>query len=602
MLRAMRRNTKIIMLVVALAFVGLMVFQWGMDISGQSNPQVLGEVGRVNGTPISYQAYNQTYRALTDQARQQKGQALNDQEIDYLGEQAWNQLVTRILVDQELARMGITITDEEVRIAFETSPPPWLMNNELFQTGGEFDYNKYRDFFSGSADPMLLRQIEEYYRDILPRTRLMELVGSGIYVADSELWAMYRDRSEQVQVNYVVLDPELMIADNEVTVTEEDLRRYYDEHIEDFRQPETAEVTMVQVSRQPSPGDSAAALAEIERLRDELLGGADFAELASEHSADPASAVEGGDLGWFNRGQMTPVFEETAFALEPDEISEPILTNFGYHIIKLHEKEAERAHASHILIPVDLGGQSEDDLLAAVDRMELIAMQQGLDAAIDSLQMGFVSVSLSKESDFVPGMGAFPPAITWAFHDSTFVGDLSPVYETNQGFVVFELKSRADEAYLAFIDAEPSLQRRLLQEKKVETAGWQANEMADQLRAGATLESVAAELGQTVQTSPLFTRLEFVPGLGQNNDVVGTAFGLERGEAAGPILSDNQIFFVELVARVPASREAFDAGKESLRAQLSLQREQTAIEAWLQDLREMAKIEDYRDQVFVPRS
>jgi peptidyl-prolyl cis-trans isomerase D len=324
MLRAMRKNTKIIMLVVALAFVGLMVFQWGMDISGQSNPQLAGEVGRVNGTRISYQAYNQTYRALTDQARQQKGQALNDQEIDFLGEQAWNQLVTRILVDQELSRMGIRITDEEVRMAFQTSPPPWLMNNELFQTGGQFDYNKYREFFAGpAADPLLLLQIEEYYRDILPRTRLMELVSTGVYVADSELWAMYRDRSEQVQVKYLILDPELMVADNEVTVTEEDLRRYYDEHIEDFRQPETAEVTMVQISRLPGPSDSAAALATAEGLRGEIFGGADFAELAAENSADRASAVEGGDLGWFDRGQMAAEFETAAFALEPDEISEP---------------------------------------------------------------------------------------------------------------------------------------------------------------------------------------------------------------------------------------------------------------------------------------
>jgi hypothetical protein len=234
--------------------------------------------------------------------------------------------------------------------------------------------------------------------------------------------------------------------------------------------------------------------------------------------------------------------------------------------------------------------------------MESIAMQQGLQAAVDSLQMGSATVTLSKESDFVPGMGEFPPAITWAFHDSTFMGDLSPVYETSQGFVVFELQSLAAESYLPFVDAEPSLQRRLLLEKKIETAGWRANELADQLRTGATIESAAAELGLSVQTSSLFSRLDFVPGLGQNNAVIGTAFGLKRNETAGPIESDGQIFFIELTTRVPASRQAFDAGKESLRAQLSLQREQTAIEAWLQDLRELAEIEDYRDQVFVPRS
>jgi parvulin-like peptidyl-prolyl isomerase len=361
MLRAMRRNTKIIMLIVAVAFVGLMVFEWGMDMSGRASPQVVGEVGRVNGTSISYQAYNRTFRSISDQARQQKGQALNDQEVDFVGEQAWNQLVTRILVDQELDRMGINVTNEEVRLAFQTSPPPWLVNNELFQTGGQFDYNKYREFFAGpAADPLLLLQIEEYYRDVLPRTRLMEIVSTGVYVADSELWAMYRDRSEQVQVKYVALDPELIVSDDEVAVTEEDLLRYYDDHLEDFRQPERADVRMVQFSRLPGSADTVAALARVSSMRRDILEGADFAELAQTYSADRASAESGGDLGWFSRGDMAVEFEAAAFELEPGAISEPVLTYFGYHLIKLEEKEEDRARASHILIPIDLGGQSED--------------------------------------------------------------------------------------------------------------------------------------------------------------------------------------------------------------------------------------------------
>ncbi|NIR42536.1 MAG: hypothetical protein GWN08_00610 [Gemmatimonadetes bacterium] len=603
MLRAMRKNTKIIMLVVAVAFVGLMVFEWGMDVSGRSSPAATGEVGVVNGTPISYQAYNRTLRALTDQARQEKGAALNDQEIDQLEEQAWNQLVTRILVDQELKRLGIKVTDEEIRMAFQTSPPPWLMSNEMFQTGGEFDYEKYLDFFSGpAADPMLLLQIEEYYRDVLPRTRLMELVSTGVYVANSELWAIYRDRSEQVQVSYLAIDPELMVADEEVSVTEEELRRYYEENREEFRQPPTAEVTMVQVSRQPSRADTAAALERAQRMRSELLEGADFEAMAEEYSDDRASAEAGGDLGWFERGDMAPEFEEAAFRLEPGAISEPVQTNVGYHLIKVEEREDERVRASHILFSIALGGQSEDELLGRVDRMEAIGLRQGLQAAIDSLDLPSNRVTLSQESEFVPGMGPFGPAIEWAFHDSTYVGDLSPVYETGQGFVVFELESRSPESYLSFADAEPSIRRRVLQQKKLETAHWRAEEIEEKLAAGAVLEEVAAEENLQVQTTPLFTRLDFVPGLGQSNRVIGTAFGLERNEVAGPIESDGQLFFIRLDARVPASKQTFDARMENLRAQLTRQRQQTAVEEWLSDLRERAEIEDYRQELFTPRS
>lgn len=603
MLRSMRRNTKIIMLVVAIAFVGLMVFQWGMDISGGGTPGSISEVGSVNGTKISYQVWTQTFRNLTDQARSQKGSALNDLEIEYVEEETWNQLVTQILIDQELDRLGIRISDDDVRMAFQTFPPPWLQSNELFQTDGQFDFDKYRSYFSNpSVDPLLLRQIEAYYRDILPRSRLYEELTTGIYVADSELWSIYRDRNEKVRISYAIFDPETRIEDSEVSVTDAELRSYYQANQEDFRQPPTAVVSLVVLNRVAGPADTAAALQRANALRDEISSGADFGELARTNSADQASAARGGDLGWFSRGDMTPAFEQAAFELEAGEVSQPVLTPFGYHIIKVEEKEADRVRAAHILVRIQLAGESEDRLLARVDALERVALRSGLETAVDSIGVTSQRVTLSEGSDFVPGLGPFPPGTEWAFHDSTFVGQVSPIYETDGGYAVLELEDRSSERYLRFEEAETSIRRRLVAEKKTETARWQAQQIIEEMAAGKSLEDVAAEHGMAVQSTGLFTRLEFVPGLGQYNAVIGVAFGTPQGETNGPAEADGRLYFIRVDERVAASRDAFEASKETIRAQLTMQRRETAVDEWLADLRERADIKDWRQQVFVPRS
>jgi peptidyl-prolyl cis-trans isomerase D len=538
---------------------------------------------------------------MTNQARQAKGSALNDLDLDLIEEQAWNQIVNNILIEQELRRRGITVTDQDVIAAARDFPPPPFFNDPLFQTGGQFDYNKYLQFMS-NLDGLQLRQFEEYYRSILPEIRLRQQIASGIYVPDSELWAIYRDRTERIEFNFVALDPEITVDDGEVSVTEKDLRSYYDENLEDFRQPATADVYVVTLSRVPSPADSAAAQQRAEGIRQQLLDGADFAELATANSADRGSAELGGDLGWFGRNQMTPEFETAAFALEPGAISELVQTQYGYHVIKVAEKEEDRVQASHILIPIVLQGDSEDAFLSSADFIEDLSPDIGLVAAADSVGIGYAQITLSAESDFVTGLGSFGPAIFWAFHDSIAEGDVSRLYEVEDGFYVFELVERRPESYLAFVEAEPSLRRRVTLQKKKETVGWLADQVVGQITGGASLEQIAAEHGLFVQTSGMITRLDFVPGLGQANDVIGTAFGLEPNEIAGPIESDDRLYFIQVIDRSEADHTTFELSKEDMRAQLGFQRQQSALDEWLAALREDAAIEDWRSEFFIPRA
>ena len=603
MMRSLRRNTKWIMLIVAVSFVGLMVFQWGMDVSGGSSPTASGQVGKVNGTSISYQAWTQTYRNLADQARDEKGTALNDVEINLVEERAWNQIVNQILIEQELKRRKIRVTDEEVRLAFRSSPPEWLRQNELFQTDGQFDFDKYRAFFSGpAADPRLLQQIEAYYRDVLPRARLMEQVAAGIFVSDAEVWSVYRENVEQVRLEYMAIDPEQQIADADVEISEDDLRAYYGEHQKDYEQPATAETRLVQVYRAPVAADSAAAEESALALREEILAGADFAELAREHSSDVVSGSNGGDLGWFERGDMVPQFEAVAFALDVNAVSDPVRTQFGYHIIEVTERDGERLRASHILIPIKMGNETENELFGLVDRLERLALTRGLDVAADSTGLGITRVTIAEGADFVPGLGAFAPVNHWAFHDSTLIGELSPIYETNDAWFVFELVERQPQGIIPFEEAKASIQRRVTLQKKMEAARELAAQATSMLRSGTDLEGVAQKLGLQVRSTQLFTRGAFVSDIGQINAVIGTAFGLGLNETAGPIEENARLYFIQVSERVEPDSEAFRRDRENLRARLAFQRREAALEQWIEALRDGAEIVDNRREFFQPRS
>jgi peptidyl-prolyl cis-trans isomerase D len=152
MMRQMRENTKWIMLVTALAFVGLMVFQWGMDLSGRSGAQAVGgELGRVNGEAVSLEEYNAAYRNLRQQQEQASETPVTPAMDRQIEQAAWDQVVTQKLLAQEMRRRGIRVSDAEILQAARIEPPPELRSAPIFQTNGQFDIAKYQQFLSSPA-------------------------------------------------------------------------------------------------------------------------------------------------------------------------------------------------------------------------------------------------------------------------------------------------------------------------------------------------------------------------------------------------------------------------------------------------------------------
>jgi peptidyl-prolyl cis-trans isomerase D len=240
MMRELRDKTKWVMLVVVLAFVGLMVFEWGMDISGRSAGAEMGALGEVDGRPVQYQAYMEAYQALYERAQQQSGTTLSREEIRQLEDMAFEQVVGQMLMQREMERRGIRVTNAEIAQAARWMPHPELAQNELFMTDGQFDLGKYQQFLTGpQANDELLLQLERYYRDVLPQAKLMRQVTAGLYLSDSELWQAYRDRNERVSADYVSLDLARLIP-GDVEVTEREIRDHYNRNRDEFRRPTSA--------------------------------------------------------------------------------------------------------------------------------------------------------------------------------------------------------------------------------------------------------------------------------------------------------------------------------------------------------------------------
>ncbi|MFQ5890280.1 MAG: SurA N-terminal domain-containing protein [Gemmatimonadota bacterium] len=597
-----RDNTKWIMLMLALAFAAWLVLDWvqSRQTTAATGPNPV--VGVVNGREIRYAEWSRYLDVQLQQARQRVAGSLTDEQRRQVTQDSWEDLINAILIEQELDRLGIGVSDEEVRQAFRISPPPDLMLHPAFQTDGVFDYDKYQEFFSNpGVDETLLLQIEAYYRDALPRQKLSSQLSDGVFVSDAELWHYYRERNETATVSFVSIDPDAEVADDSVPVTATEVERYYRSHSGDFARPATAVVHIVSLSAAPTPADTAAARARADSLRQVIqTGQQSFDEVAAAASDDSASATDGGQLGRFGRGQLVPSLDEAAFSLRPGTVSEPVLSPSGFHLLRVDARSGDTVTARHILVAIRLSPEGEDELFDQLDRLEGVALREGLEAAADSVNVPLRrGVTLTRGFDFVPGAGSLGVGVDWAFQPGTLVGDVSDFFENQSGYHILELLDRAEEGAFELEEVRPQIERILRAERKKERAREMADRLVDLVSKGASLEEASDQLGWTTRTAGPFTRTEFVDGLGRDTPAVGAAFGLPVGATSGPLDAGDRIVVLRVDARQEASREEFQTTKEPLRAQLIFQRRQEKVTRWLQALRETAEVVDLRDRLTV---
>ncbi len=598
MMQQLRNSTKWIMILVAFAFVGLMVFEWGMDISGRSAGS-LGEIGRVNGTPVMHEEYQTAYRGIYEETAALQEDPITNAQNSEIEDQAWEQVVSRILVDQELERRGIVVTDDELRTAALFSPPPNLMQNPAFQTDGQFDITRYQEWVAGAA-PETLLQLEAIYREIIPRGKLARQVGSGIHVSDNELWDLYRQENERASVSYVSFEPLTRVSDDQFEITPGEVSAYYRENRESFFVAASATVVSVYLTKAPTPSDTAAVLARAEELRQSILDGEDFAEVAMRESAGP-TAAEGGELGVVSRGAMVPILDSVVFGLAPGRLSEPVETSFGIHLLEATERwSQDSARVRQIVLDIERTDDSEFDLFALADSLEELSTSMPLADAAAALGLRADTLDILETRPFVPGAGDVPQGGEWIFDPETTLGEVSPVYDNRLAFYALELVSSDPSHYQTEAQAESAIRGNIGMEKRIEAAAEEAREFVAEVRSGRSLSEVAPEFALEVRDAGPFARDDFVLGLGRFNAAVGASFGLEVGDVSDVVVANQNVFVIERTASQPADSLAWVEQVDLQRQRELILTRQVRLNLWIEALRQSADVVDRREQVLRP--
>ena len=604
MMTLLRQKTVLVLWFVIFAFIGLIVVEWGADYSGAGPNDAGDAVGVVNGKTITLQEFQDALRRV---ARQMPQEQRADQAL--LVRQVWDYYVREIIVTQEYERLGFEVTDGEIAFYTRNNPPQAVREFDAFQTDGAFDGDKYAQFIGNPAnlsDPnsqALVLWIESQIMRQLLDYRLQRMLRGTAQVSPNEVRQHFAEANEKVRVEYAFAPSD--VADDEIEVSDEDLATYYEENAADYDHPDQVKLEHVYFPKVASAADSLEAKEELERIRQEIEAGKDFAELAAVVSDDEGSAAQGGDLGFFSRGQMVAPFEEAAFALAPGELSDPVETRYGWHLIKveerLEESDGEKVHARHILLRHQPSRTTEDSLRSQAEAFQEQAEAEGFAAALAASGTEATPTNFLRESQAVPGISANTTwLVNWFFEQEP--GAVSQVVEDDAGLWVAHLVAKRPEGTAPLDELKDRLEPLVRARKKATRAAARLEAVRREVGGGATLAQAAQNAGVEFHTPEAFARTESVEGLGRANAVIGAAFRLEKGRLSEVIEvaegSNRGAYLLKLLEKTPVDEEQFATQREQVVAQLRAQREQAAVQNWFAHLYDTAEIEDNRHRFF----
>ena len=606
MMQHMREIAKPVFWVVAISFVGWLAYGQVTEILGGGRDVVL----KVNGRVVRNPQFQTAFQGALEEVRRQGGGRLTLEDRQQLENQVTDQLIHRLLLQREYRRLGISVSDEEVRQMARSTPPPQILRqvaeDPQFQTNGQFDITKWQRYLASATEEFRV-QVEQLYRDYLPERKLEQYLTADVYVPDAKLWRIWRDQHESVTVAVLHVRPE-QIPDSLAPVRDDEVERYYAAHKSEYKRPAAAWLSFIALPRAPDAADTAAALERARRLRADITrGAAKFDDVAKRESADSVSGARGGDLGWVKRSEpgYDPKFLTGMRAVKPGALSPPVLSSFGYHLIRVEAAQGDSVHARHILIAVAPEGAHLDAIEARADTLDRLAAEQTDGSRLDNAarQLGLPVAQAPKlvQGDRLTlGRYVVPDVSVWAFQ--AHPGETSPVIEGERAYYVFRLDSLYAEGVPPLAQVRDRVRAAARYEKRKDIARQRADQALAMLAGQADLLQAGRARDLAVAAQGPFTRLNPPGDLARDPLVLGAAFGLRPGERTGVLAGQTGFFVLQGIARRPADSTAWLAQRDRQREGLMRSVQQARVQQYLTALRAQAKIVDRRKELFRPEA
>ena len=617
MLQYMRDNTgswiiKIILGVIVVVFIFM-----GMGSLGSKNE---GTVATVNEEPVTLEEYKQSYSRLKEQMRQRFGGNLNQDILDMLNleQQAMNQIVNRKLMAMEADRLGITVSDAELRSSLESI--------SAFRDNGVFSMDRYKQVLA--ANRLTPRAFEASQSASLEQQKLRDMVISSVGVTDLEAEQWYKYRNTEVSIRYLELDPdsftdmepsagavkafyeenrdnyktkEKLVAEyirfssedyaDQADVKPSELKRYYEENIESYQVPEKVEASHILIKAEEGSGEERMAEAREKAMEvyEKAAAGEDFAELAKKYSEGP-SAKEGGYLGKFAKDAMVQPFAEKAFSMEPGEIGKPVQTRFGWHIIKVSDR-VEASVQSFEEVKEEIKDRIVD---SKIKDLAYYDAGDAFDAVIegDTLEQAAVLTDrkVKTAGPFTREGEGLELSAASGFASEAFscvMDEISDVKQIGGTYYLIKPVKRIKPEIKPFESVKQEVRADLTFKIRKEAAEKQAEKLLESLQKEESMKSAAGKAGVELKTTGLFTRDGEIDGIENSAKISDAAFKLTKDQKICPevIHTDGLYYLIELMRKKVPDAPATGPKIEEVKESIVSKKEQQLYADWLDTLK-----------------
>lgn len=625
-LRRHREGAAAKILLIALA--GSFVIGFGVLPSLTNDPAVGGTiVAKVDGKPIYRTELDNLVQNLTERYREQFGAQLDDKMLEQmqLDQVALNTLINRAVLINEAGKAGLRVTDDDLR--------EYILKVDAFRNeNGDFDPAIYDRAIRGAGRGLTTAKFEAETRDTLLIQRLQGMINLSIVLTQDQLLEIYVAEREKANLAFVAVGPEDVATDVKVAaddlaayyeahkaeynlperrkfkyleltpatlalkqqVTEEEARAEYEKRRDDFKQDE--QVTASHILYKVEGDDAAweAARVKAEAAAKKARDGADFAALAKAESQD-STAANGGSLGSFGRGQMVKAFEDKVFSMKAGEISDPVRTQYGWHVIKVTALTPAGAKPFEEVRPqVERGlkvRKGEAELKDVVAKIEAaLGAGKDIDAVAGELSLPVQTTELLAKDGRFPGMIDPKPVMEAGF--ALAQGATSKLVEGGFGKYLLQVEAIEAARPQPLAEVKDAVEQALKLERAEGLAAARAAEILDRAKKSGSLKKAAGKLD--VQETGEFAQIEGkVPNIGEDPELFRTVYQL-RPKTPFPDRTFNiggKYYVIQLIDRKNADLSKFEEEKEHVAEEQIKQKRDALFSQWLQTARGRTKID-----------